>query len=94
MVKYFQTHPDNSAKDNSADLKFGQFSQKYADNSARGISANNSDTAAVAQRVASLPTEGRTNQHLIKSGRISIWEHMILRLRILLTNTMNIGSPI
>ena len=26
--------PDNSAKDNSADLKLRQFSQKYADNSA------------------------------------------------------------
>ena len=28
------SRPDNSAKDNSADLKFRQFSQKYADNSA------------------------------------------------------------
>ena len=33
----------DSAKDNSADLKFRQFSQKYAENSARDNSANNSD---------------------------------------------------
>ena len=41
--KYLTPRPDNSAKDNSADLKFRQFSQKYADNSARDNSANNSD---------------------------------------------------
>ena len=39
----FFSRPDNSAKDNSADLKFRQFSQKYADNSARDNSANNND---------------------------------------------------
>ena len=35
--------PDNSAKDNSADLKLRQLSQKYADSSARDNSANYSD---------------------------------------------------
>ena len=34
---------DNITKDNSADLKFRQFSQKYAENSATDNSANNSD---------------------------------------------------
>ena len=34
------SRPDNSAKDNSADLKF---SQKYAENSAKDNSTNNSD---------------------------------------------------
>ena len=34
--------PDNSARDYLADLKFRHFSQKYADNSARDNSANNS----------------------------------------------------
>ena len=43
MARWLTTRPDNSAKDNSADLKFRQFSQKYADNSARDNSANNSD---------------------------------------------------
>ena len=35
--------PDNSAKDSSADLKFKQFSQKYADNLVKDNSTNNSD---------------------------------------------------
>ena len=35
--------PDNSAKDNSADLKIRQFSQMHADNSARDNSADNND---------------------------------------------------
>ena len=35
--------PDNSVKDNSADLKFRQFSQKYAESSAKDNSANNGD---------------------------------------------------
>ena len=42
-IAAFKYRPDNSAKDNSADLKFRQFSQKYADNSARDNSANNGD---------------------------------------------------
>ena len=33
-IPIHKPRPDNSAKDNSADLKFLQFSQKYADNSA------------------------------------------------------------
>ena len=40
---YFCSRPDNSATDNSADLKFRQFSQNYADNSAKDNSANNWD---------------------------------------------------
>ena len=34
ILTCLKARPDNSAKDNSADLKFRQFSQKYADNSA------------------------------------------------------------
>ena len=44
---FLYSRPDNSAKDNSANLKFRQFrqfSQNYADNSARDNSANNSDS--------------------------------------------------
>ena len=40
---YFLPRPDNSATDNSADLKFRQFSQNYVDNSAKDNSANNCD---------------------------------------------------
>ena len=39
----YKTRPDNSAKDNLANLKFKQFSQNYADNWARDQSANNND---------------------------------------------------
>ena len=35
--------PDNSAKDNSTNLKFRHFSQKCADKSAKDNSASNSD---------------------------------------------------
>ena len=38
-----KSRPDNSATDNSADLKIRQFNQKYADNSAKDNSANNID---------------------------------------------------
>ena len=42
-IQTFWPRPDKSVKDNSANLKFRQFSQNYPENSARDNSINNSD---------------------------------------------------
>ena len=42
-IWHLRSRSDNSATDNSADLKFRRFSQKYADSSAKDNSANTSD---------------------------------------------------
>ena len=62
MTRPFKPRPDNSVKDNSADLKFRQCSHKYADNSARDDSSNDSDRRGRAN-VLRVCQKGKRNLH-------------------------------